>query len=256
MYNHVVKHAEGVINNMRVAICDDDVTTLNNLRNKILREFQINNFLYEKVDVFDSGRKFLDAYKKHPYDVAFLDIKMPEISGFKIAAALREISYNTFIIFVTTEDNLVFDAFDFQPFHFIRKYPPEYLEIQLKNVIKKLSRHIKQNESIILDLAYSEEKKICIGDVLFISSERNYLVYHLRDSEIRVRGKISEMENKYITYDFIRVHNCFLVNMKNITFIDYPNNEIKFKDNSIINIGRSYKQNLIEKYTLYLRSLR
>ena len=63
MYNHVVKHAEGVINNMRVAICDDDVTTLNNLRNIILREFQINNFLYEKVDVFDSGRKFLDAYK-------------------------------------------------------------------------------------------------------------------------------------------------------------------------------------------------
>lgn len=241
---------------MRIAICDDDRVTLNNLKSIILQELQINNFLCEEVDVFDSGYKLLNEYSRKSYDAIFLDIRMPEISGFEIAAALREISFKTFIIFVTTESELVFSSFDFQPFHFIRKYPSEYLEIQLKNVIKKLSRHIRQNENIVLELAYFEKKKICVGDILYISSEKNYLVYHLLKSKIRVRGKLAETADKYSTYDFIRVHKCFLVNMKNISFIDYPNDEIKLKDNSIIPIGRSYTKVLNEQYTLYLRSLR
>ncbi|MDO5558381.1 MAG: LytTR family DNA-binding domain-containing protein [Oscillospiraceae bacterium] len=241
---------------MRIAICDDDRVTLDNLKSIILQELQINNFICDEVDVFDSGYELLEEYSKKSYDAIFLDIRMPEISGFEIAAALREISFKTFIIFVTTENELVFSSFDFQPFHFIRKYPSEYLKIQLKNVIKKLSRHIRQNESIVLELAFSEKEKICVGDILYISSEKNYLVYHFLKSEIRVRGKLAETADKYSAYDFIRVHNCFLVNMKNIRFIDYPNDEIRLKDNSIISIGRSYKKALNEQYTLYLRSLR
>lgn len=241
---------------MRIAICDDDRIILNILKGMILQELQINGLFCEEVDVFDSGYKLLNEYKQKSYDVIFLDIKMPDINGFEIAEALREISFKTFIIFVTTESDLVFSSFDFQPFHFIRKYPSEHLEVQLKNVIKKLSRHIKQNESIVLELAYSEKKKICVGDVLYISSEKNYLVYHLLKSEVRVRGKLTEAADKYSTYDFIRVHNCFLVNMKNISFIDYPNDEIRLKDNSAVYIGRSYKKIINEQYTLYLRSLR
>ncbi len=241
---------------MRIAICDDDKITLDLLKNLILRELQTNNLCCEQVDTFASGYKLLDKYSENEYDAIFLDIRMPEINGFEIAAALREISFTTFIIFVTTESELVFSALDFQPFHFIRKYPSEHLEIQLKNVVKKLFRHIKQNEMIILELAYSEKKRICIRDIFYISSEKNYLVYHLLKSEIRVRGKLIETADKYITYDFIRVHNRCLVNMRNISFIDYPNEEIKLKDNSIISIGRSYKKTLNEQYTLYLRSLR
>lgn len=148
---------------------------------------------------------------------------------------------------------MFFYSFDFQPFHFIRKIPSDQLESQLKNVIKKLARHIKQNDILILELAYSEK---ALRDILYISSEKNYLVYHLINSQIRVRGKISEISKQLASYDFIRIHNRIAVNMKNISMIDYPNDEIKLKNNDIISIGRSYKKDLNEKYTLYLRSLR
>ena len=226
---------------MRIAMCDDEVLTLTSLKEVISQEFENNNLLNNQIDAFNNGYELLNEYKKQPYDVIFLDIKMPEINGFEIAAALREISCKTFIIFVTTESELVFNSFDFQPFHFIRKYPPEYLKIQLKNFIKKLSRHMKQTESIILELPYSEKKKIIIGDIVYISSEKNYLIYHLLKSEIKVRGNLTEAYRKYNAYDFVRTHNRFLVNMKN---------------NAIVNIGRLYKKDLNEHYSLYLRSLR
>lgn len=241
---------------MRIAICDDDKIVLNNLKNLITKEVQTNNLYCEQVDTFTSGHKLLDEYSKKSYDVIFLDIRMPSIDGFEIAAKLREISYTTFIIFVTTESELVFSSFDFQPFNFIRKYPEEHFELQVKNVVKKLARHIRQNEMIILEMAYLEKKKVCVRDILYISSEKNYLIFHLPGSELRVRGKLTEASERFGVYDFVRVHNRFLVNMKNISYIDYPNDEIRMTDNSLVNIGRSYKKALNEQYTLYLRSLR
>ncbi len=241
---------------IRIAICDDEPITLNLLRNLIYNEMKNNELEFEDISVYETGRSLLEEYSKLPFDVIFLDIRMPEISGFDIAERLRDISSKTFIIFITTESGLVFNAFDFQPFHFIRKLPSDQLEMQLKSVVKKLSRHIRQNDSLILDLPYNEKTSVCVRDILYISSEKNYLNYHLNDSQIRVRGKISETEDKFAVYDFVRIHNRIIVNMKNISVIDYPNYEIKLKNGEIMNIGRIYKKELHEKYTLYLRTLR
>lgn len=241
---------------MNIAVCDDNKITLNTLNEIISQELKRNSLYYENISLFDSGRTLLDKYYKTHFDVIFLDIRMPGLSGFDVAAKLRDISNRTFIIFITTESELVFNAFDFQPFHFIRKNPPEYLEMQLKNVIKKLSRHIKQNDTIVLELAYSEKKRVRVRDIIYISSEKNYLIYHFMNSQIKLRGSITDASDKYLEYDFIRVHNRLLVNMKNISMIDFPNDEIKLKGGEVISIGRVYKKKLNEQYTLYLRSLR
>ena len=242
--------------NIRIAICDDEPIILNLLKKLIYDEMKNNELEFEDIFVFESGNSLLEEYSKQPFDVIFLDIRMPDMNGFDIAARLRDISSKTFIIFITTDSGLVFNAFDFQPFHFIRKIPSDQLEIQLNSVIKKLSRHIRQNDSLILDLPYNEKTNVCVRDIIYISSEKNYLNYHLIDSLIRVRGKISEAKDKFAVYDFVRIHNRIMVNMRNINIIDYPNYEIKLKNGEVINIGRVYKKELQEKYTLYLRSLR
>ena len=242
--------------NYRVAVCDDDAITLDMLREVIAAEMKNNEMDFESISVFKSGKELLDEYFQQPFDVIFLDIKMPDMDGFDIAARLREISDKVFIIFVTTQTGLVYNSFDFQPFHFIRKLPLNQLEVQMKDVIKKLSRHIRQNNMLILELSYNEKVRVSIRDILYISSEKNYLIYHLNDSGIKVRGKISELEEKYAIYDFVRVHKRVIVNMRNIVRIDYPNDEIILKDKSVINIGRIYRKELQEKYTMYLRSLR
>lgn len=242
--------------NIRVAVCDDDAMTLDMLREVIAAEMKNNEMDFESIYVFESGQELLDEYLQQPFDVIFLDIQMPDMNGFDIAKRLRDISDKVFIIFVTTETWLVFDSFDFQPFHFIRKLPLNQLEAQMKSVIKKLSRHIRQNNILILELPYNEKVRVSIRNILYISSEKNYLIYHLNDSRIKVRGKISELKEKYEKYDFVRVHKRIIVNMRNIAWIDYPNDEIKLKDESVINIGRIYRKELQEKYTMYLRSLR
>ncbi len=69
---------------IRSAICDDDPTILDYLYAQISKEFKRQGADIH-IDKFTSGKDFLNAHKIEPYDVVFLDIDMPEISGFDIA---------------------------------------------------------------------------------------------------------------------------------------------------------------------------
>ena len=108
---------------IRVGICDDEPTFLEKLTEYIYDQFMQHG---EDVctDKFTSGSEFLDAHKSEPFDVVFLDIRMSDINGFDIALKIRSLSDNVYIIFITTENALVYESFCFQPFDFIPKVPP------------------------------------------------------------------------------------------------------------------------------------
>ena len=106
------------------AICDDNDAMLNFLNTKICEIFTENGICFE-LQSFLSGQDFLQKHESNPFDVVFMDIVMPEIDGFEVAKQIRRISFNTYIIFITTESSLVYDSFDFQPFYFIPKGKPK-----------------------------------------------------------------------------------------------------------------------------------
>lgn len=104
---------------IRAAICDDDPTILDYLHEHISKEFRRQGAEIQ-IDKFTSGQDFLNAHKAESFNAIFLDIDMPEISGFDIAEKINEIG-EPLIIFVTSHDELVFSSIKFRPFRFIRK---------------------------------------------------------------------------------------------------------------------------------------
>lgn len=104
----------------KIAIVDDEVYFLNMLSQKISN--MIVDFLPKySIRQFTSGAEFLSQHEQENFDVVFLDIAMPGINGFEVAKIIRQISKKICIIFVTTECELVYDFFDFQPLGFIPK---------------------------------------------------------------------------------------------------------------------------------------
>ena len=53
-----------------------------------------------------------DAWPSTSPDVAFLDIRMPGLSGIEVARALGELSPRTQVVFVTAYDQYAIDAFE------------------------------------------------------------------------------------------------------------------------------------------------
>src|SRR3954468_24295636 len=66
----------------------------------------------EIVAAVDDGGAALEAIAEHQPDIAFLDIRMPGLTGLEVASAMADASPATQIVFVTAYDQYAIDAFD------------------------------------------------------------------------------------------------------------------------------------------------
>lgn len=238
---------------IRAAICDDEPTILDYLHEHISKEFKRQGADIH-INKFTSGNDFLNAHKAEPFDVVFLDIKMPDIDGFEVAKELRSLSDNTQIIFVTTEDGLVYDSFDYQPFWFIPKTNPEILKSKLKTVIQRLIDKIAQNRKICLKLPHGEEKYIYSDTILYVYSQSNYLNIVTETETINIREKINVFFEKLPQQTFVRIHNRYIVNMQQIAAADCTDYKIVLKNEEVQYVSRAYKSSFLEHYNLFQRN--
>lgn len=240
---------------LRIAVCDDNLEMLSFISSKIEEEIGKNEIECQ-ISSFSDGNELILKHKENPFDVAFLDICMPETNGFIISKQMTELSENLFVIFVTSKDELVYDCFDYRPFNFIRKGSPDMMSRSISEVIRKLLQHIRQSEMLILDEGYGEQRRILIRDIIYIKSDGHYLEYFLSGgNSIRIRENISGGVKKMEAYDFLQIHRRYLVNMKYIRNIDVRNDEVILINGERLDTGRSYKENAAEIYKKYMRTV-
>lgn len=238
---------------IKIAVCDDDRVMLDFV-SKNVESLLMQNDIKHTIVRFLSGEEFLKAHKADPFDVVFLDIIMSDIDGFEVAKKLRSSSDNTQIIFVTTEDGLVYDSFNYQPFWFIPKTNPEILKAKLQAVIKKLTDRMAQNRKLCLKLPRGEERYIYSDSILYIFSQSNYLNIVLESETINIREKITIFSENLPQQTFVRIHNRYIVNMQHIAAVDCTDFKIILKNEEVLYVSRAYKASFLEQYNLYQRN--
>lgn len=238
---------------IRIAVCDDNEILLGDLSKRIYDK--MTSFGYDpKVELFNNAASFLKARKIRAFDVVFLDIVMPDISGFEAAAQLKRDGDKSYIIFITTESQLVFDSFDFNPFYFIPKDNDAIFEDRLEHVLEKLAVHMSADRPICIECPYNEKIFIEPHTIIYIKSHSNYIDYLCdgREDTITVRRKIESVLGELSEMIFTRIHNRIIINMQHIRKIDYPNSSVYMDNNDILPISRANKKILIEKYNNFL----
>ncbi len=237
---------------LKIAVCDDNKVMLNYL-GEIISENIVCHFKEFEVQKFLSGNDFLSEHNKSPFDIVFLDIKMPDMNGFEVAKRIRLLSEKTYIVFITTESGLVYDAFDYRPFWFIPKENSDILKSKIASVILKLKNHISDNRPIRIPLSYNDCKYVMPDNIIYISSKSNYLIFVCKNDEIRTRGKIETALEMLPPKIFVRIHNRFIINMKHLCRIDNTNFKVLLDDKTELDISRAYKSQLVERYDYFLR---
>ena len=104
--------------------CAELAGDIENTLNQFGTEFSLKRFF--------NGQELLKYVES--FDIVFLDIKMPEINGMELAKQMRENRRESIIVFVTSAEEYVFEAYDVEAFHFLLK---PVNENKLKNVLKK-----------------------------------------------------------------------------------------------------------------------
>lgn len=229
--------AKGGFAMLTIAVCDDNpqfskllVTKLRQLCAYTLPE----RILCRVEHPFGSANEVLHYLSVRSINILFLDIDMPEISGFELAQTIKERCPETIIIFVSAYDNFVYSSFEYSPFRFLRKsHLEEELTVTFQKVIEKC---ILDDETLTFQTTEGEVI-LRLRDILYIEGDKNYFVIHSITTDYRCRGTMATAEKMTAPYDFFRIHSAFIINLEQVDCIDNMG-FVRMKDGRALGISR------------------
>ena len=230
----------------KVAIVDDDKTALMISTGAIEGFFKEKNVDY-KILSYSSPKTFLSTIKEENFDLAFLDIDMPDINGLNVAEEIQNIKKDMIIIFLSQREDLVFECLKFHPFGFIRK---SKLIEDFTLMMNQLYNNVlnQENDSSKLDI-FDKTKSVSfkINEIVYIEGDRNYQKVCLKDGTSKnVRIPLGSLEERLKTYGFIRIHKGYLLNYLYIRSIQTE--EVLLTTGESLPISKKRKDDITKEY--------
>lgn len=209
---------------MKVLVVDDESLALSRLK-RLLNDEGIS-------DVVECNNS-IDAIKevsRSKFDVAFLDISMPNMSGLELANTILSINSNCFIIFQTAYEEYALEAFKSGGMDYLLK---PISSDDIKNALAKIEKYIVQNESSkkLVAKRGSRIYLIDIDDIYYIKADLDEVIIKIKDADAYLRKKIGDMQTLLEGKNFFRVHRSYIVNVdkiKSMQSVEQSKLEISF----------------------------
>jgi len=186
----------------------------------------------------EDGASALEALAEHQPDVAFLDIRMPGLTGLEVAAALTDSSPRTQVVFVTAYDQYAIDAFERGAIDYLLKpIEPERLAATvqrlqaradngdaeaLAQLLARLGAALPPRQDAPPPLTWltasagRETRLVLVDDVAYFRAADKYTTVVTAEGEALLRTPIRELLAVLDPTVFKQVHRSTIVNLKAI----------------------------------------
>ena len=231
---------------MKFVLCDDDEIFLRTFKSTLLKEL-IERGIFLEIITFSNAKKLFDSDCKDA-DAFFLDIEMPGISGIDLAKFLR-INSSCEFVFVSSHEELIQCSMRVKPIAFVRKLA---LESDLKLALNSLLEELVVKKRTIYLNDGKKGVNIELGSVSYFSSDRDYVLVHtyLQD-HISLRQKLDDIESKVESYNFLRIHSRYLVNLDSVERFEQDSKKkqqfVVLSNGEILPISAKYWQAVKER---------
>ena len=160
-----------------ILVCDDSAEIVEQVK-KLLCAWEKVNTVSFNIDCRQSGKFILE--NKHKYDIAFIDIEMPEMSGLELAVELKKQNPDVLIIVLTSFQRYLDDAMRIHVFRYLSK--PVDVNRFNKNLFDAVQEYRTLSKTIILE-THDIVKKIKTKDILYIENRRYGALLVTKDDE-------------------------------------------------------------------------
>ena len=207
---------------IKIAVCDDE-RYFRDRMNKMLTEYmEEKGYSYDITD-FKSGEEFLKAtVQKMDYTIVFLDVNMKEIDGIETARAIRCLSADTYIVFVTAFISYVLEGYKVNAIRYLLKEDGN-LKGAMQECLDAIIENMNYREVRCGFEFQSGRKELCVDRILYIESRLHKVIFFVMEDGIKEYHMYDKLDNidKILTqYDFYRIHQSFLVNMRYVKKVE------------------------------------
>lgn len=202
----------------------------------------------------EAGIAAINALKP---DLVFLDVQMPNMSGFDVLQKLSPIDFE--VIFVTSYDQYAIKAIKFSAIDYLLK--PVDVD-DLIHAVQKAKENLQKNgkrqryQSVLHNLNYTSGKieKLAVptlegidffrtDDIIYCEADGSYTTLYLAGHQKQVISKnLKDFENLLSGSGFCRVHNSHLINLSHVKkYIKGDGGYVILTDDHHVDISRRRK---------------
>jgi DNA-binding LytR/AlgR family response regulator len=227
---------------MKCLIVDDDKISRSSLE-----------YLCTKIDglevvTTESAIKAMDVLNREEFDVIFLDVEMPEMTGLDLIRINKKLPP---IIITSANTVYAFDAFELDVVDYLRK------PLTLPRVMKAINKVMttpptkssegsvqKASDDVIFLKVDGKHVKLELSAIRLVESMRDYVIFKTEMERFIVHSTLKNIEDRLCGEGrFVKVHRSFIINTDHIEDLD---DRSVIMGKHIVPVSRSNKQALMK----------
>jgi two-component system LytT family response regulator len=247
---------------IRTVIVDDEPLARERIRALLDDETDV-----EVVGECRDGDEAVETVRRQRPDLLFLDVQIPERSGFEVLEALGN-DLSPVVVFVTAYDQYALQAFEVHAVDYLLK---PFDEDRFKKALDRAREALRRprggevNErllSLLKDLkqpaAYLDRLVVKSAGRLFflrteevdwIESAGNYVCLHIGPESHLLRETMNGVEERLDPARFVRIHRTAIVNIdrvKELQPLFHGEYQVVLRDGTQLTLSRGYRERLQE----------
>ena len=247
---------------LRAVIVDDEPPARRKLERWLAEDPEV-----EVAAVCANGYEALDALAEHDVDVMFLDVQMPEMSGFEVLTARRPAPL-PLVVFATAFERYAVDAFRAHAADYLLKpYDRERFGEALAHVkarhrdrsarasgerLDALLSAVQPQRAPLRRLAVRHPDRVellAVDDVDWIQADGNYVTVHAGGRRHLIRETLTAVAARLDSQRFARVHRSAVVNLDRVAALhpaSHGDYTVALVDGTLVPMSRTYRERLRE----------
>ena len=236
-------------------IIDDEARSRKLLRDLLAIHCPEVEVLGEAADVAEG----IKGIQLHAPQLVFLDVQMPDGTGFDLLRKLPAISFR--VVFITAHEKYAIEAFRFSALDYILKpvSPPDVKRaVQKASETLVLSNLQLQIQTLMSNLNQSPEKIVLktmdsifvirLEEIARLEADGNYTTFYLTDGRKQVVSRrMKSYEEMLPRNQFFRTHNSHLINLKCFREFNKREDLAILDDGSEVPVSTRRKQGLFDR---------
>lgn len=201
---------------IHIKICGDDIVTAKKIEKLAENAFKNKGIICD-CEIYGCGMEFLEAEEGNENELIFLNIELPDMSGFEVAEHLKVSGRNQRLVFVTGYADFVFPSLEYFPFYFLRKN--QLTEETVEKIVEQfLKQFLKQKDKETKVFSYSVRNQfytIPLKEISCVSCWQHKITLAFADGTKQCfRGTIAECERQLLSDCFFKANTGAIVNLE------------------------------------------
>jgi len=237
---------------MKALIIDDEKRT-RELIAKMIESFELQIETFPIGENVESGLAAIESIQP---DLVFLDIQMPDGSGFDLLKMIPNKQFE--VIFITAHEEFAIKAIKFSALDYILKpVDPEELRRAVEKAIENIGQKKEESqfEALQLNMQPSQKRRLVLktqesvhvvdlDKIIRCEADRNYTSFFLTENKkILVSKTLKDYETLLASHNFLRVQQSHLINLDFVDRYDKGNGgSVVMKDGSEVPLSPAKRE--------------